>query len=537
MRVSRIVVHQGVSFTPGTDLMHAWLSASEPEIEAVTAQWHRLIVEPNLGEPLALEPEGDGITHVYAGVYPFFSPALLSRVLALNPEDTDRVQRRLLPIAHDSYVYTVGYGLYRRLADYRRWVSLPVLLGRFQSLYLGIGRHCRLISMNLDQSVSGILTLAGTNKAFGRDLLKTSGIPVAPGFLSLNKEDLLERAEALGYPVALKAVSGGNSESVILGIQNAADLAVAVEQFFRSDFLLVERMLEGVELRLHFIGGKLFRVFRANPRVITGDGVSTIDELLQRDQPELHRRAHRLLIQQQRLLQQLWGYGIRSMADLSRVIPEARARLRVSAAAGEQMEKAPLEALHPADREALERLLERFGEPSAGIDVILRDEGAPLSEGGAVLEINSPCGVTYLRGDQPAAADHELVGFVEKVPGFIEQEGKVPVWLAMTEEADRGALARAELESAFLQRWPEGRIGTLSSAGWLPLLTDQRAEAFLIWLTEDGVREHGMPSHLEPRLLFAGDEALFSKRYPIVSRTTLNAEGKLQPVSSPLDIQ
>jgi hypothetical protein len=145
--------------------------------------------------------------------------------------------------------------------------------------------------------------------------------------------------------------------------------------------------------------------------------------------------------------------------------------------------------------------------------------------------------VTYLRGDQPAAADHELVGFVEKVPGFIEQEGKVPVWLAMTEEADRGALARAELESAFLQRWPEGRIGTLSSAGWLPLLTDQRAEAFLIWLTEDGVREHGMPSHLEPRLLFAGDEALFSKRYPIVSRTTLNAEGKLQPVSSPLDIQ
>jgi hypothetical protein len=516
--------------------MHAWLEAAPEELEAVVARWNHFIVEGELGEPLRLEPAQEGLTHVHANVFPFLPPPLLSRVLVLDTGDDAGLKRRLLPLSHDSYVYNVCYGLYRRIADYRGWVAQPVLLGRFQSLYLGIGSHCRLISLNMDQGVSGIMTLAGTNKAFGRDLLEGLGLPVAPGHLVLSREELVERAEELGYPVALKAVHGGNSESVVLGLRTRADLVAAAEQFFRSELLLVERMLEGVELRLHFIGGKLFRVFRCQPRMLTGDGVSTIDALLQRQHPDVHRRVSRVEFQA-RLVQQLWCHGVRSMSDLTRVIPEAGTRLRISTAMSEAVEMAPLQAVHPSDREALELLLERFGGASAGIDVILREEGAPLGEGGAILEINSPCGFIYLRGEQPAAADHELLGFVEKIPGFLEDEGRVPVWLAMSEDAERGALARAELEKAFLQNWPRGRVGALTSAGWLPLLTDPRAEAFLVWLTEDGVREHGMPSHLQPMLFFAGDERAFSRQYPITSATALNAQGVLQSISSLAEVQ
>lgn len=533
MRVVRIAVHRGVSFTSGTDLAHAWLEGTPGELEGVIARWAHLIESHGLGEPLRIGSSTGGLTHVHASVFPLLSPELLSRVLAPpDPDGEGRLRRTLIRLDHDSYTYRVGCGLYRRLADHRGWITQPVALGRFQSLYLGIGRHCQLVTMNQDQGVSGILTLAGTNKAFGRDLLTSVGIPVAPGRLVRGREELLEGAEALGYPVALKDVHGGSSESVVLGLRNPADLGAAAARYFGEGFLLVERMLEGVELRLHFIGAELFRVFRCRPRFITGDGVSTVEGLLEREHPELYRRLRRAEGAQHRLVQQLWGHGIRTVEDLARWVPATGSLLRVSTATNEEMESVPLEAVHTEDRGALERLLARFGGASAGVDLILREEGAPLREGGAVLEINAPCGTGYLRGDQPAAADRELVGFAQKDPDFIPSGGRVPVWLALASEDGMEAGASRALEDAFFQRWPEGQVGVLSPGGWLPILTDPRAEAFLVWITEDGVHEHGMPGHLQPSLYFSGDERDFRLRYPLASATAAHAGGRLQPLAS-----
>src|SRR5439155_16383908 len=149
------------------------------------------------------------------------------------------------------FSYESGFGLYYVVAKYRGWVSLPAILGGAPSLFLGIGRHNHLRTMNMKETVSAVMAMAGTDKAFCRGLLNSYGIPVPPGAFVSSVPRALREAEELGYPVALKKLREGNSSGVLLNLRNSQECQAAAEFFFRSEpSLILEKMISGLELRL-----------------------------------------------------------------------------------------------------------------------------------------------------------------------------------------------------------------------------------------------------------------------------------------------
>jgi len=101
--------------------------------------------------------------------------------------------------------------------------------------------------------------------------------------------------------------------------------------------------------------------------------------------------------------------------------------------------------------------------------------------------------------------------------------------LAVHDEFPPGSNERASLIDGFSKRRKGVRVASLSrAAGWLPILTDAGASAFLIFVDEAAIEEHGMPVNLQPVVLCSRPRSEFEARYPILCATAKNAGGSLK---------
>lgn len=532
--VEKIVRHPGVSFAPGEGLVHLWVSGVDPH--KLRKIWRACFVRAGLAEPLRLSPsrEPNSARHCTAATYPFLPLDLLRSLLEdlyAGGITAPEALERLTPYRTDASFYARSYGLHRRLASARGWVCLPTRFGFYPALVLGIGTHTRIFTMNSHDRVLAPLALAGTNKAYGRDFLAAHGFPVAPGHLVTSAEMAVERARELGFPVVLKRLGGGNSQGILLSLSTEKDCWEGAEHFLRKDFgVIVEKMAEGVEFRLHFVNGRLHNTYRCKPLWVRGNGRATVRDLLAAAYPTYFRVMSASEMQRERLAQFLWGKGVRTFEGLRSYVPAAGERIRVSAAAGARMEEVEArDVFLPRDVARLERFLRQYGAPSAGMDVIMTELRAPLEQAAVILELNVPCGSAYL-GDPAGAARAELCAAIGHDRRFMAHGGRVPVWLLLDEEMRGRPGVQQEVRCAFFRRYPRGAARMLSdsfASPWLAVLTDRQAEAFLIGATERLILDHGMPMNLAPVVICAGTREEFRRRFPAVSRTTANARGRL----------
>jgi hypothetical protein len=524
-----IARHDGVSFVPGIGLVH--FRASDADEELLRRRWEKHLTVRGLAGEVTLEHEPEGVIHGCAAAYVFLPRFLIRSVIESEWEPDDvrdkELGEQLELLAFDCHSYLTSYGLHYRVAQFRRWVAMPFLMGRQPALYIGTGRFSRLLTMNVDQSVAAPIVFAGSDKLVCRSFLASQGFPVAPGAAASSPSGAVARALEIGFPVALKKAGvSGNSEGVILGIATERDcIDAATELLASGQLLIVEKMIDGVELRIHFVNGRLFRVLRSEALSVTGDGTTSLAGLLARDAPAHFKAMSRTAFHRRRLILQVYRLGVREWADLERVAPGAGERVRVSAAAGgPNMEKLAADALHPDDRAAIEALLARYGSPSAGVDVMLRAPGARLNEGGAIIEINVPCGFGYLGDEAARAADLEVLEAARRSPGFVAAGGRVPLEIAVADDFPDGSQARAGLVERFSKRHKGARVATLTGErGWMQILTDTSASAFLIFVDEAAIEEHGMPVNLQPAVRISRAVSRFSARNPRLFTTAMNA--------------
>src|SRR5439155_7428300 len=139
------------------------------------------------------------------------------------------------------------------------------------------GRHTKIFTMNTHENVLAPMAFAGTNKAYCRDFLQAHGFPVAPGHLVTDPEMAVDKARLLGFPVVLKRFVVGNSDGVIAAIATKEDCRDGARRLLQKDYCLVlEKMIEGVEIRLHFVAGRLHKAYRCEPLHVRGNGKDSL---------------------------------------------------------------------------------------------------------------------------------------------------------------------------------------------------------------------------------------------------------------------
>lgn len=252
---------------------------------------------------------------------------------------------------------------------------------------------------SLDDPVT--LALAGNKPAVYR-LLGEAGLPV-PRHLVCHLDEFARArafAASLGGPCVVKpAVDGAAGAGVTTSLMGGHDLAMAMARAGAwSNDVVIEEQVPGDNYRLLYLDGELLDATVRRPPTLSGDGRSSIRQLLKAENADRTRRgmdAAQTVIRTDYDLRNTLrrrGLDMRSVPDVGEVV-QVKTVINDNR---RQDNEAARDAVCPALVEAGAAAAASVGVRLAGVDVITRDPGVALEDsGGVILEINTTPGYYY----------------------------------------------------------------------------------------------------------------------------------------------
>lgn len=238
------------------------------------------------------------------------------------------------------------------------------------------------------------------DKLLASRLLRDAGLPVPRSALVRSLDEAKRAALDIGYPVVLKPNLGSQGRDVFVEIRNEDELSEigqAVMGGRASGDWLVEEFIAGREHRVLVIGGVVTAVNLRLPPEVTGDGISTVRELID----ALNADPRRSL--QKGFALKPVVPGAQHLATLRRQdltldsVPDAGrvARLTsVSNVSAGGSTRDVTDSIHADNARIACMAAAAVGLDIAGVDLVVPDIGRSFREtGGAIVEINSNPGM------------------------------------------------------------------------------------------------------------------------------------------------
>jgi cyanophycin synthetase len=262
---------------------------------------------------------------------------------------------------------------------------------------LGFGIRQRRIQATIIDSTSALGVEIADDKKRTKELLSRMGIPVPEGYSVDTLPEALEAAERIGYPVAIKPISGNHGRGITTNISTPADLETSflyAKKF--SELLVVEKFLPGVDYRILVINGKFTAAARRDPAFIVGDGTSTIRQLID----EINLDPKRGFGHEKTLTRIKIDYMTERLLNqkhltLQSIIPKDE-KLNIKTTANLSAGGMAIDVtdeVHPMTKTMSERISQIIGLNVIGIDLITTDHRIPLSDNnGGVIEVNAAPG-------------------------------------------------------------------------------------------------------------------------------------------------
>ena len=328
---------------------------------------------------------------------------------------------------------------------------------------LGYGKKLRRIWTAETDRTSAIAEGISRDKDLTKRLLAGCGVPVPEGREVSDAEDAWAAAEDIGVPVVVKPANANHGRGVSAELTTREEVMTAYELARRySKYVLVERFIRGNEHRLLVVGKQMVAAVAGETVWITGDGRSTVRQLLD-SQINIDPRR-----------------GPEQEFPLDLLIPERDAKLRFELdRQGYTAEAVPAEGVkvlvqrngniafdvtdqvHPDTARLVALAARVVGLDIAGIDLVVEDIRRPLREqGGAIVEVNAGPGL--LMHLKPAEGQPRPVGraIVDHLFATAD-DGRIPV---VGISGSRGKTTVAKLV-AHLMRLSGQRVGLACSEG------------------------------------------------------------------------
>lgn len=263
---------------------------------------------------------------------------------------------------------------------------------------LGYGSKQKKILAAATSQTSAIAEDIVQDKDLTRRFLKEVGLPVPEGRPATSAEDAWQAALEIGLPVVVKPRDGNQGRGVALNLFTREQVVGAYQAALEeSDSVIVEQFAPGMDYRVLVIGRQMVAASRRQPAHVIGDGVHTINELIEvvnRDP----RRAndHAAALSKIRIdavaLAVLAEQSVtpESVPDVGRCILIRRnANLSTGGTAADVTEQ-----VHPTIRDAVIEAAQAVNLDICGIDLVAHDISQPLSSrNGVIIELNARPGL------------------------------------------------------------------------------------------------------------------------------------------------
>ena len=296
---------------------------------------------------------------------------------------------------------------------------------------LGYGSKQRRIWTAETDRTSAIAETISSDKDLTKRLLTQCGIPVPEGQIVKTADEAWEAAQDIGLPVVVKPLDGNRGWGVSLDVNTEEGVRTAWTAAEKEGSeVLIERYVRGDEHRVLVVGDRVVAATRGETACITGDGTSTVEQLIDSQINTDPRRgiAEGFPLD---LIRLHTPRGEMSLLEIQRQglkpdsVPE-KGRIVVVQRNG-NLNNDVTDLVHPEVAAVATLAARVIGLDIAGIDIVTQDISRPLEETkGAIIEVNAGPGL--LMHVKPAVGQPRPVGkaIVEHLFGPNES-GRIPV--------------------------------------------------------------------------------------------------------------
>ncbi len=270
-------------------------------------------------------------------------------------------------------------------------------LNEHSLVQLGHGRRQKRIQATITGNTPYVSVEMASDKEEANKLLRELGLPVPRQYLVYRLSRAQRAAERIGFPVVLKPLDGNHGRGVTTDIETPEQLEPAYEKAkAHGGGVIVERFMQGLDHRLLVVDGKLVAAAKRVPGHVVGDGVSSVETLVDGvnadprrgvghekvlTRLEMDAEADRVLALKQ--------YDRGSVPDDGEVVYlRATANLSTGGTAVDVTD-----TIHPDNRQMAERAIRAVGLDVGGVDFITTDITRSYREtGGGICEVNAAPG-------------------------------------------------------------------------------------------------------------------------------------------------
>jgi len=276
--------------------------------------------------------------------------------------------------------------------------DIPWIRLNNQSLVqLGYGKNQVRIRATMTEKTSSIAVDLAGNKDETKRILQEQAIPVAKGITITSAEQVKDAIRTVGFPLVFKPLDGNHGRGATINVKTEEEAVAAFEHAARiSRKVIVEKFITGYDFRVLVIDNKMVAAALRVPAHVTGDGQSTIQQLIDKENSDPRRGyGHEnvlTLISVDRdttdLLNKL-NYTLETVPATEEIVYlKSTANLSTGGTSIDVTDQ-----VHPENVFICERISRIIGLDICGIDIMAQDLTHPLTEnGGVILEVNAAPG-------------------------------------------------------------------------------------------------------------------------------------------------
>jgi len=276
--------------------------------------------------------------------------------------------------------------------------NIPTLrLNEYSLVQLGWGIHQQRIQATTTGKTSSIGLEIASDKQETKNILYNNGVPVPYGVVVESAEEVEAEAHKVGFPLVVKPLDANQGKGATINVSNTEDALRAFEAARNySTGVILEKYIEGNDYRLLVINNKFVAAARRIPAHVTGDGKSTIKELIREVNKDPRRGfGHEKVLTEikvdsmtRRLLDQA-NYALDTVLDADQVFYLKTTANLSTGGVSEDV----TDTVHSTNIFIAERASKFIDLDICGIDVVAPNLTEPINEtGGAIIEVNGAPG-------------------------------------------------------------------------------------------------------------------------------------------------
>ncbi len=308
--------------------------------------------------------------------------------------DLKRIIDELHEIREEEFIGPSTYSIVAEAASR----NIPyIALKNSNIIQLGYGVNQKRIWATTTSYTSHAGVEVAGNKNRTKAMLDDAGVPVPRGTTVYSEEGLRDAIDRLGFPIVTKPLDGNHGKGATIRITNWEDATAglkAAQEYSRA--VIVEQFVEGFDFRLLVVNGKLIAAAKRTPAAVTGDGRSTIQELIDEVNKDPRRGVgHEKVLTAIKADKHTTNILKSKGLTLKSVLPagetlylKSTANISTGGTASDVTDQ-----MHPYNVLLAERVAGIVGLDICGIDLMANDIAVPLNESrGAVIEVNAAPG-------------------------------------------------------------------------------------------------------------------------------------------------